>query len=247
MSATAPLELRDASAGYAPNAPVVEGVGFALRAGAMTALIGPNGAGKSTLLHAILGLGPWLRGEVRMLGATLDAVRGRVAFIPQRSAIDWSFPATALDVAAMGGYRRLGIFRRVDAATRAAARAALDEVGLAAEADAQVGELSGGQQQRVLVARALVQDAALFLLDEPFANIDAASEERIVAALRRATAAGATVLAVQHDLAGVRRNFDEALLLNRRLLAQGSVDAVLSGPNLATAYGFAVRAGGAPA
>ena len=243
MSDAAPLAARGLRAGYAPGVAIVDGVSFALRPGGMTALVGPNGAGKSTLLKATLGLAPWCEGEVRFFSGSFDAARARVAVIPQRSDIDWNFPATALEVASMGHYARLGLFRRVTREARAIAQAALADVGLADEARAQIGALSGGQQQRVLVARALAQRAELLLLDEPFANIDAASESRIVDALRRACAAGATVLAVVHDLAGARRHFDDAIVLNRRIVAHGPVSEALSPGPLELAYGLRLDAG----
>ncbi|MFM7051167.1 MAG: metal ABC transporter ATP-binding protein [Planctomycetota bacterium] len=233
-----PLEVHALCAGYAPGAAVVEDAAFALERGSMTALVGPNGAGKSTLLNALLGETPWRSGEVRFFGGALSACRTRVAVIPQRSAIDWSYPASALEIASMGLYAGLGLFRRVNAAARSAALAALDSVGLSDRARTQVGELSGGQQQRVLVARALAQRAELLLLDEPFANIDAASERRIAEVLRGLAAAGGTVLAVQHDLEGVRRHFDRAIVLNRRILAHASVSDALRAETIDLAYGL---------
>ena len=238
MNAAPPLEVRGLSAGYERGAAIVEGVGFTLRAGTMTAVVGPNGAGKSTLLKAALGTTPWRAGEALFFGHALDDVRARVGVIPQRSEIDWSFPISAIDVAAMGTYPKLGILRRIGRTERAAARAALDAVGLGELSHAQVGELSGGQQQRVLVARALAQDASLLILDEPFANIDAASAERIARVLRDCAARGTAILAVQHDLASVRAHFDDAIVLNRTLIAHAPVDAALAAATLARAYGF---------
>ncbi|MFZ9914370.1 MAG: metal ABC transporter ATP-binding protein, partial [Phycisphaerales bacterium] len=179
VSTVSPLEARGLSAGYERGTAIVEHVDFALRAGTMTAVVGPNGAGKSTLLKALLGLTPWRTGAALYFGTSLADARRRVAVIPQRSEIDWNFPISALDVAAMGTYPRLGLLRRIGRHERAAAHAALEAVALGDAAHAQVGELSGSQQQRVLVARALAQDAALLILDEPFANIDAASSDRI--------------------------------------------------------------------
>jgi ABC-type Mn2+/Zn2+ transport system ATPase subunit len=249
LSATAPpLEVVHLRAGYVRDAWIVEDASFALAAGSMTALVGPNGAGKSTLLKAILGLAPIVRAErVAFFGGDLDAARARVAFIPQRSAIDWDFPATARDVVAMGLVARIGLFRRTGRGALAAAERALDSVGLLGMAHEQVGELSGGQQQRVLVARALVAEPELLLLDEPFANVDAASEAHLTAVLRAIAARGSTVLAVHHDLRSVRAHFDEAILLNRALLAHGPVAAVLTDARLAEAYGLAASRRGAEA
>ncbi|MEY3022557.1 MAG: hypothetical protein RIS86_1755 [Planctomycetota bacterium] len=246
MTAAPALELDGFEAGYG-GAARVAGVSLALRAGSRTALIGPNGAGKSTLLKGILGLPPVATaGRARFFGEPLARVRPRVAYLPQRSEIDWTFPASTLEVATMARNGRRGLFGRLRADDHAAARTALEEVGLADAAHVPVGELSGGQQQRVLVARALAQGADLLLLDEPFANVDAATERRIAEVLARHQARGVTVLAVHHDLAGVRRDFDDAILLGPRdahdrrgaVLLHGAAGTVLDAPETARAYGF---------
>jgi manganese/zinc/iron transport system ATP- binding protein len=225
-TATPALEVRALSAGYLRDEPVVRDISLSLAGGSMTALIGPNGAGKSTLIKAMLGLVPFVVAErIAFFGTSLSAARHSVAYIPQRSQIDWNFPASALDIVAMGLYPKLGLFRRVNRDAREQARAAL-------------GELSGGQQQRVLVARALAQDAQLFLLDEPFANIDAFTETRLAEVLRGLRDRGRTILAVHHDLRSVRTHFDSAILLSRTLVAQGPVADVMTDAMLAQAYGF---------
>ena len=203
----------------------------------LTAIVGPNGAGKSTLLRAVLGLTPALRGEVRILGEPPEAMRGRVGWLPQRAAVDWDFPASALDVVAMAGTRRARWFGPLPRAEREAARAALAEVGMADLADRQIGRLSGGQQQRVFLARALAQDARLILMDEPFAAVDAATEAAIVAILRRLAREGRSVIAVHHDLSTARDYFDQVLLLNRRVIAAGPMERVFTPENLAATYG----------
>lgn len=233
------LEIRGLSAGYLRDEPVVRDISFSLATGSMTALIGPNGAGKSTLIKAMLGLVPFAASQrLAFLGADLASVRHRVAYIPQRSQIDWNFPASALDIVTMGCYPSLGLFRRAGREVREKARAALAAVGLAEEARAQIGALSGGQQQRVLVARALAQDAELFLLDEPFANIDAFTETRLAEVLRGLRDRGRTILAVHHDLRSVRTHFDSAILLSHAIVAQGAVEQVMTDTTLAQAYGF---------
>jgi manganese/zinc/iron transport system ATP- binding protein len=238
-TATPALEVRALSAGYLRDEPVVRDISLSLAGGSMTALIGPNGAGKSTLIKAMLGLVPFVVAErIAFFGTSLSAARHSVAYIPQRSQIDWNFPASALDIVAMGLYPKLGLFRRVNRDAREQARAALAAVGLADAARAQIGELSGGQQQRVLVARALAQDAQLFLLDEPFANIDAVTETRLAEVLRGLRDRGRTILAVHHDLRSVRTHFDSAILLSRTLVAQGPVADVMTDAMLAQAYGF---------
>lgn len=234
-----PLDVSALSAGYTRDEMIVRDASFSLMHGSMTALIGPNGAGKSTLLKGLLGLLPACTFDrIAFFGDTLDAARARVAYIPQRSEIDWNFPATALDVVAMGLYRKLGFFRRVGRDAKAQARAALEQVGLRDEAMEQVGELSGGQQQRVLIARALVQNAELLFLDEPFANVDAFTEEHVAGILRGLRDQGRTILAVHHDLRSVRKHFDEVMLLNERILAQGNAAEVMTDARLAEAYGF---------
>ncbi len=235
---TPALELRGFRAGYSASEIKVHDASVALARGSMTALVGPNGAGKSTLLKGILGLTPVHdAAAVRFFGEPFERVRERVAYLPQRSEIDWNFPATAADVVAMGLYRRLGLFRRVGRSARAEAREALALVGLADAADAPGGELSGGQRQRVLVARALVQRAELLLLDEPFANVDEVTEHtiaRVLQDLRRRD--GVTVLAVHHDLGTVRALFEDAVLFNARVLAHGPAGPTLADAPVARAY-----------
>jgi manganese/zinc/iron transport system ATP- binding protein len=238
-----PLVVEDLSAGYSRDAAAVEACSFALEPRTVTAIIGPNGAGKSTLLKALLGRdatdGPaWSTGSAAFFASDFARARSRVAVVPQRSEVDWNFPATALDVALMGCLARLGLFRRISREARDTARAALEAVGLLEKADSPIGALSGGQRQRVLLARALAQRADLLILDEPFANVDAASERGIADALRRFAARGGTVLAVLHDLHAVRRDCDRALLLDRRILAHGTAHEVLSSPSIAQAYGL---------
>jgi len=224
-----PLELRGFTAGYAASDPKVVDISLVLRPGTTTALVGPNGAGKSTLLKGILGLTPVHAADrVRFFGGPLERARDRVAYLPQRSELDWDFPASALDIAAMGLYRRLGLFRRVGRAARIEARDALVQVGLGDLAARPVAELSGGQRQRVLVARALAQRADLLLLDEPFANVDEATERAIAGVLRDIAARGGTVLAVHHDLSTVREEFDDAILLDRTIRAHGPAGATLA-------------------
>ncbi len=203
----------------------------------LTAIVGPNGAGKSTLLRAALGLIPSIAGEARFFGRNLDEVRNRVGYLPQRASVDWDFPATALDVICMARYPRMRWWGRVPKAEREAAHAALDQVGLADLADRQIGRLSGGQQQRVFLARALAQDADLYLMDEPFAAVDAATEQAIIAVLRSVVAAGRSVIAVHHDLSTVPAYFDQVLLLNGRAVAAGSVTAAFTPDAIAGAYG----------
>ncbi len=233
--ATSPLTVRGLSVAY-DRKPVLTDASFAVRPGTLTAIVGPNGAGKSTLLKASLGLLP-ATGEVRFWGSPLKAVRGRVGYVPQRAAVDWEFPVTAGQVVAMGLYSKIGWFRPVTRKWRAVALAALDRVGLADVAERQIGQLSGGQQQRVFLARALAQDADLYLMDEPLAGIDAVTEEVIFGLLGECRSAGRTAVVVHHDLDTVPTAFDDVILLNRRVVAVGPVAEIFTATNLKSAYG----------
>lgn len=234
--AASPFDVSGLTVAY-DRTPALWNVDFTASAGSLAAIVGPNGAGKSTFLKGALGLIPTVAGRVAAFGGPLKHARRRIAYVPQRESVDWEFPATALDVATMGLYREIGWLKPVRRRHREAARAALAELGMADFADRQIGQLSGGQQQRVFLARALVQDADLFLMDEPFAGVDAATERTIVALLRRLAAAGKTAIVVHHDLGTVREYFDAALLLNVRRIAAGAVDEALTEANLQQAYG----------
>jgi manganese/zinc/iron transport system ATP- binding protein len=230
-----PVEVRGLSVAYGDR-PALEDVTWTAAPG-LTAVVGPNGAGKSTLLRAALGLVPAQGGEVRILGAPAGAMRGRVGWLPQRAAVDWDFPASALDVVAMARTPRFRWFGPLPRREREAARAALAEVGMEDQADRQIGRLSGGQQQRVFLARGLAQDASVLLMDEPFAAVDAATEATIVAVLHRLAAEGRSVVAVHHDLPTVPAYFDHVLLLNRRVVAAGPVAEAFTAEAVAAAYG----------
>jgi len=232
----APLSIRGLTVAYGA-APALFSIDLDVEPGAMTAIVGPNGAGKSSLLRGALGITPRLSGDVRVFGEPFDAAAGRVAYVPQRADVDWSFPANALDVVLMGRFRGAGLFRFIGRRDRALAMAQLDRVGMADFADRQIGRLSGGQQQRVFIARALAQDAALMLLDEPFAGVDAATERRIVEVLQAEAAAGRSIVCVHHDLSTLRRYFDRVVVVNRRKIADGPVDAALTIHALQQAYG----------
>jgi manganese/zinc/iron transport system ATP- binding protein len=233
---TAPLSIHDLTVAY-HRKPVVWDVEYDAPPGKLIAIVGPNGAGKSTLLKACLDLVPVVSGEVRFFGEPYAAARARIAYVPQRTSVDWDFPVSALDVVAMGLYRRIGWFRPVTRKYRDQAAAALDRVGLADYAHRQISQLSGGQQQRVFLARALVQEADLYLMDEPFAGVDAATEGAILALLRELRNTNRTAIVVHHDLETVRDYFDEVLLLNMRLVASGPVTQVFTRENLRRTYG----------
>lgn len=212
-------------------------VSFQIPPGIMLSIVGPNGAGKSTLLKAALGLIAPLSGRIDFFGKPLAESRPKIAYVPQRETVDWDFPIQVLEVVLMGRYRTLGAWRRWRAADREAAMHALRLVGLDAFANRQIGELSGGQQQRLFLARALVQNPDLLLLDEPFSAIDLATEKSLVALLQDFTKKGKTVIAVHHDLPTVPQYFDWALLLNTRVIACGPVSEVFHPENLQKTYG----------
>lgn len=229
-------ETRGVSLAYGKET-ALDGVSLRVPRGVLGAIVGPNGAGKSTLLKVLLGLDDGHRGEARLLDRPALETRHLVGYVPQRSTVDWDFPANALDVVTMGLFRELGPFRRAGRKARERAMTALEQVGLEEYAKRQIGQLSGGQQQRVFLARALVQEAELYLLDEPFAGVDAASEAALMSVLRRLNDAGSTVLAVHHDLNTLADYFDWLALLNVRLHAQGRLSEVFAPEPLQAAYG----------
>ncbi len=205
--------------------------------GGRTAVVGPNGAGKSTFLKAALGLIPRLSGEVTIFGRPLRENRHLLAYVPQRSSVDWDFPTTALDVVTMGLYREIGWFRWPGRKHYARAREMLSRVDMEAFGDRQIGQLSGGQQQRVFLARALAQDARILVMDEPFAGVDAATERAIARVLESLQADGRSILCVHHDLETVPVYFDHVLLLNGRRVAAGPVAEAFTAENLQKTYG----------
>ncbi|MFC3850175.1 metal ABC transporter ATP-binding protein [Corynebacterium hansenii] len=221
------------------SAPVLRNADVAVPAGVVMGVVGPNGAGKSTLLKAMLGLIPPLTGSARFFGEPLNRVRGRVAYVPQSTSVDWDFPARVKDVVLMGTYGGLGWFRRPGAAERARAAAAMENTGVTELADRQIGELSGGQRQRVFLARALAQDADLFFMDEPFQGVDAKSARAIVEVLHRLREEGKTVVMVHHDLATVSEFCDYVTLLNRRVVASGPVGETFTREKIAETYDLA--------
>ncbi len=231
-----PLSIHDMTVAY-QRRPVIWDIDFAAPPGHLIAVIGPNGAGKSTLIKAALELVPKVSGEVRFFGKKYSEVRDRVAYVPQRTGVDWDFPVSALDVAAMGLYRQIGWCLPVSKKYRERAMEALERVGMENYARRQIRQLSGGQQQRVFLARALAQDADLFLMDEPFAGVDASTERAIISILHGLRSEGKTALVVHHDLQTVSEYFDHVLLLNMRLVAAGRTEAVFTTENLRRTFG----------
>lgn len=235
-SPAAPLSVHDMTVAY-HRKPVLWDIDFDAPEGKLIGIVGPNGAGKSTLLKAVLDLIPIASGRVMVYGKPYRQQRRLVAYVPQRESVDWDFPVDALDVVAMGRYAKIGWFRRVTAAHRAAAMQALERVGMADLAHRQLNQLSGGQQQRVFLARALAQEARLYLMDEPFAGVDAATEHAIVELLRELRSKGRTAICVHHDLQTAPEYFDHVLLLNMRIVAHGPTSEVFTHENLRRTYG----------
>jgi manganese/zinc/iron transport system ATP- binding protein len=205
--------------------------------GVLFGVVGPNGAGKTTLIKAILGLLKPIAGQVLVDGQPYRTRRQSVAYVPQRSSVDWEFPATVLDVVLMGTFGRLGWFRRPGAKERTTALRALEQVGIPDLAKRPIAQLSGGQQQRVFLARALAQDATLFIMDEPFQGVDAPTEQAIMALFHELKQQGRTAVVVHHDLATVPDYFDHVLLLNVKAIAAGPVADVFTDDNLRATYG----------
>ncbi len=231
------LSVRDLSVRYG-SVRVLREVNAEILPGRITGILGPNGAGKSTFLKGLLGLVPLEGGEVRYDGRELRSEQ--VAYLPQRSAIDWTFPATVWDVVLMGRVKPTGWLRRIGRQGRLRAAQALERVGMQDYRDRPIGQLSGGQQQRVFLARALAQEAEIYALDEPFAGIDQPSEAILFQVLRELAEAGHIVMVVHHDLGQALTYFDEVLLLNQVLIAQGSPQQVLQPQVLQRAYGYAI-------
>ena len=230
------IEVNDLTVAYREQ-PVLWDVDLAVPEGVLMAIVGPNGAGKTTMIKAILGLIPIAAGEVLVHGRPYREQRRLVAYVPQRGTVDWDFPTSVLDVVMMGRYGTLGWLRRPGRAEREAAMNALEKVGMVDFAHRQISQLSGGQQQRVFLARALVQDARVYLMDEPFQGVDARTERAIIDVLQDLRAAGDTVVAVHHALQTVPEYFDWVALLNVRRIASGPVDDVFTDENLRLTYG----------
>jgi len=230
------IEVTDLTVAYRDK-PVLWDVDLEVPASVLMAIVGPNGAGKTTLIKAILGLVRAAAGQVLIYGRPYGEQRRLVGYVPQRESVDWDFPTSVLDVVIMGRYGHLGWVRRPSSHERTLAVEALDKVGMSAFADRQISQLSGGQQQRVFLARALVQDAQVYFMDEPFQGVDATTERAIVTLLQELRAAGKTVVVVHHDLQTVPEYFDWVTLLNVRRIASGPVDEVFTEENLRLAYG----------
>ena len=231
-----PIEVHDLTVTY-QHRPVLWDVDLDFPEGRLIAVVGPNGAGKSTLIKAVMGLVPLASGYVKIFGQPLQRARNAIAYVPQRESVDWDFPTHALDVVLMGRYGHLPLFGRPRKRDREIAMQSLAKVGMADFAHRQISQLSGGQQQRIFLARALAQQTRIYLMDEPFAGVDATTEKAIISLLRELREQGSTVVCVHHDLQTIPEYFDWVLLLNLRCVAFGPVPEVFTSTNLQEVYG----------
>jgi manganese/zinc/iron transport system ATP- binding protein len=230
------LEISELTVNYDKTA-VLWDINFSIPAGKIVGLIGPNGAGKSTLLKAAMGLIQPISGTVRFFGHSFAEKRSKIAYVPQRSSVDWDFPITAFDLVLMGSYGKLGLFKWTSKKDRAAAKKALEMVEMLPFAHRQISELSGGQQQRLFIARALLQEADLYLMDEPFAGIDMATEKALIQLFRKLRDQGKTLFIVHHDLGTAKEYFDWIVMLNTCLIACGPVKEIYFDQNILRTYG----------
>jgi manganese/zinc/iron transport system ATP- binding protein len=233
---TPALETHDLTVAYQKR-PVLYGVDLAVPPGRLVGIMGPNGAGKSTLIKAVMGIVPPVSGWVKIFGEPASRALRRVGYVPQRESVDWDFPVNVMDVVLMGRYGRLGLGRRPGARDREIARECLEKLGMLPFADRQIANLSGGQQQRVFLARALAQESDLYLMDEPFAGVDATTEAAIVTLLHELKSRGKTILVVHHDLTSARQYFDMLLLINMRVVAFGETADIFTDALLQKTYG----------
>lgn len=229
------IEVNDLTVAYRDR-PVLWDLDLTVPSGILMAVVGPNGAGKTTLIKAILGLIEPAAGQVLVQGKPYRRQRHLLAYVPQRGSVDWDFPTSVLDVVMMGRYGALGWIKRPGSRERELAMHALEKVGMTDLAGRQISQLSGGQQQRVFLARALVQDARIYLMDEPFQGVDAKTERAIVGVLQELRDTGNTVIAVHHALQTVPEYFDWVTLLNVRLIATGPVKETFTESNIRLAY-----------
>ncbi|MFW5994988.1 MAG: metal ABC transporter ATP-binding protein [Spirochaetia bacterium] len=233
---TPAIEVSDLTVAY-EDRPVLWDIDLFIPKGIIMGILGPNGAGKSTLIKAILGIVPAAAGTIRVFGESYGRMRKRVGYIPQKTSVDWDFPTTVFDVVLMGSYGRLGWIRRPGRKDRAEAMEVLETVGMTAYAHRQIGELSGGQQQRTFLARALLQRADIYLMDEPFQGVDATTEYTIIELLKDLKDQGKTLVVVHHDLQTAEQYFDWITMLNVRKVVHGPTQEVFTPDNLKVTYG----------
>ncbi|MBI4211906.1 MAG: metal ABC transporter ATP-binding protein [Deltaproteobacteria bacterium] len=230
------LSVRDLSVAY-HRRPVLWNINCDFRQGRLIGIVGPNGAGKSTFIKAIMGLVPMASGVIRVFDEPIHKARHLIGYVPQRGSVDWDFPTNALDVVLMGRYGKIPLFRRPSRQHRAFALECLAKLGMAEFSHRQISQLSGGQQQRVFLARALAQEADIYLMDEPFAGVDAATEQAIIILMRELKSRGKTIVVVHHDLQTVPEYFDDVMLINQRLVAFGTTREVFTEQKIHETYG----------
>lgn len=236
MQKIAALEICNLTVSY-HESPVLLDVNCMLPQGILCALIGPNGAGKTTLLKTIVNLEKPFAGIIKILNTSYKYVCSRVAYVPQRTTVDWDFPATVFDVVMMGRYHLLGWFSWPKKKDKEVVYNALEQVGMLHYAHIPIGKLSGGQQQRVFLARALVQEADIFFMDEPFVGIDATTEQLLITLLKHMRNAGKTIIIVHHDLQTLYTYFDWAILINRSIISYGSINTVITQAHMHKTFG----------
>lgn len=230
------LEVTQLTVNY-DKTPVLWDISLQVPEGQLVGIVGPNGAGKSSFIKAVLGLVTPISGNIEFFGQPLKQVRHKVAYVPQRESVDWDFPITVRELVLMGRYGRLGLFHRPRAADWSAVDYYLELVGMKSYGERQISQLSGGQQQRVFIARALIQEADIYFMDEPFAGVDLTTEEMIMHLLRQLRGQGKTVFVVHHDLTTIESYYDWVIMLNMRLIACGPVPQTFNIDTLNTTYG----------
>ena len=222
------IEIKNLTVAYGENI-ALEDLNLNIEVGSLMALVGPNGAGKSTLIKTILKFLKQITGEIKINAKTL-------AYVPQRNSVDWDFPTTLFDVVEMGCYGRVGLFKRVSKEEKQKVLKAIEQVGMLEFKDRQISELSGGQQQRAFIARALVQEADIYLMDEPFQGVDLTTEKSIVEILKQLKAEGKTIIVVHHDLQTVPTYFESVALINKAVIVSGKVSEVFTQENIDVTY-----------
>ena len=222
------IEIKNLTVAYGENI-ALENFNLDIEVGSLMALVGPNGAGKSTLIKTILKFLNQITGEIKINGKNL-------AYVPQRNSVDWDFPTTLFDVVEMGCYGRVGLFKRVNKEEKAKVLKAIEQVGMLEFKDRQISELSGGQQQRAFIARALVQEADIYLMDEPFQGVDSTTEKSIVDILKKLKSDGKTLLVVHHDLQTVPTYFESVTFINKTVIASGKVKEAFTQENIEMTY-----------
>lgn len=237
MTRNTAIQVDDLTVAY-DYKPVLWDIDLTVPEGVLMAIVGPNGAGKSTLIKAILGIIKPLAGTISIFGGSYKEKRKLVAYVPQKGSVDWDFPTTALDVVMMGTYGSLGWIKRPGSKEKKAALEALEKVGMLSFRNRQISQLSGGQQQRIFLARALVQNASIYFMDEPFQGVDATTEIAIINILKELRKAGKTLVVVHHDLQTVPEYFDWVTFLNVKKIATGPVKEIFNDDNLTETYGI---------